>query len=80
MDWEYQSQPPVDHSSPFAKFSQKPPTCKLLARIAFAARFSVSAPPPPHDRATSSAHLKHSPRPKSSFHHQPLKARHHGPY
>ncbi|KAM7205225.1 hypothetical protein V8F33_001056 [Rhypophila sp. PSN 637] len=24
MDWEYQSQPPVDHSSPFAKFSQKP--------------------------------------------------------
>ncbi|KAL2175518.1 Di-sulfide bridge nucleocytoplasmic transport domain-containing protein [Thermothelomyces heterothallicus CBS 202.75] len=26
MDWEYQSQPPVDHSSPFAKFSQKQPT------------------------------------------------------
>ncbi|KAK4135818.1 hypothetical protein BT67DRAFT_455157 [Trichocladium antarcticum] len=26
MDWEYQFQPPVDHSSPFAKFSQKTPT------------------------------------------------------
>ncbi|KAK4156800.1 Di-sulfide bridge nucleocytoplasmic transport domain-containing protein [Chaetomidium leptoderma] len=26
MDWEYQSQPPVDQSSPFAKFSQKPST------------------------------------------------------
>ncbi|KAK4247693.1 Di-sulfide bridge nucleocytoplasmic transport domain-containing protein [Corynascus novoguineensis] len=26
MDWEYQSQPPVDHSSPFAKFSQKQTT------------------------------------------------------
>ncbi|KAK4103369.1 hypothetical protein N658DRAFT_446030 [Parathielavia hyrcaniae] len=25
MDWEYQSQPPVDQSSPFAKFSQKQP-------------------------------------------------------
>ncbi|KAL2268828.1 hypothetical protein VTJ83DRAFT_3674 [Remersonia thermophila] len=24
MDWEYQSQPPVDQSSPFVKFSQKP--------------------------------------------------------
>ncbi|KAK3898087.1 Di-sulfide bridge nucleocytoplasmic transport domain-containing protein [Staphylotrichum tortipilum] len=23
MDWEYQSQPPVDHSSPFAKFSKQ---------------------------------------------------------
>lgn len=29
MDWEYQSQPPVDLSSPFAKFSQKPSTCEL---------------------------------------------------
>ncbi|KAH6854774.1 Di-sulfide bridge nucleocytoplasmic transport domain-containing protein [Chaetomium sp. MPI-CAGE-AT-0009] len=26
MDWEYQSQPPVDHSSPFAKFSRGPST------------------------------------------------------
>jgi len=25
MDWEYQNGPPVDQSSPFAKFSQKPP-------------------------------------------------------
>ncbi|KAL1840124.1 hypothetical protein VTJ49DRAFT_780 [Mycothermus thermophilus] len=24
MDWEYQSQPPMDQSSPFVKFSQKP--------------------------------------------------------
>jgi hypothetical protein len=32
MDWEYQFQPPVDHSSPFAKFSQKPPTCKFLSQ------------------------------------------------
>ncbi|KAL2016964.1 hypothetical protein VTK56DRAFT_2798 [Thermocarpiscus australiensis] len=31
MDWEYQYQPPVDHSSPFAKFSRKLPTSSLAS-------------------------------------------------
>ena len=53
MDWEYQSQPPVDHSSPFAKFSQKQPTCMswillfLLLPVVFqhsAAQSSVTPP------------------------------------
>lgn len=31
MDWEYQHQRALDHtSSPFAKFSQKQPICKLM--------------------------------------------------
>jgi hypothetical protein len=32
MDWEYHSQPPMDESSPFAKFSQKQPASKFFAR------------------------------------------------
>ena len=53
MDWEYQSQPPVDHSSPFAKFSQKQPACKSRSVLSpllpvavqpSAAQFSLSPP------------------------------------
>ena len=53
MDWEYQSQPPVDHSSPFAKFSQKQPACRFWTLLLplfpvtvqpSAAQFSLSPP------------------------------------
>lgn len=54
MDWEYQSQPPVDHSSPFAKFSQKQPTCEFLSR-----------PPANGKLFILSAYLRHSASPVS---------------
>lgn len=43
MDWEYQSQPPVDHTSPFAKLGQKP--CKSLLRCANIALVRLYNPP-----------------------------------
>lgn len=45
MDWEYQSQPPVDHSSPFAKFSQKAANCESSSPTLCTRE--VSALPPP---------------------------------
>ncbi len=47
MDWEYHSQPPMDQSSPFAKLSQKQPTCKPFARARSASRGVPSANPLP---------------------------------
>lgn len=43
MDWEYQSQPPVDQSSPFAKFSRGASTCKFLAHSVYP-RDSIPCP------------------------------------